>query len=88
MILQYDIIHHMGMKCDNCQKGVLYGHAVSHAKNRTKRLFKPNLHFIKVMIAGKMERMRLCTKCSRMLKKETKEKVTKPQASVAAIATA
>lgn len=70
MILQYDIIQRMGMKCDNCQKGVLYGHNVSHAKNRTKRLFLPNLHFVRVMIEGKMIRTRLCTKCSRMFKKK------------------
>lgn len=78
----------MAMKCENCGKGVMYGHAVSHAKNRTKRLFLPNLHFVKVNIAGRMKRTRLCTKCSRMLKKEGKEKITKPQVSVAPATTA
>jgi len=57
------------MKCANCGKGVLYGHNVSHAKNRTKRLFKPNLHPARVMINGAMKRVRLCVKCLRMLKK-------------------
>ena len=61
-----------GMKCANCGKGVVYGHKVSHAKNRTKRLFKPNLHPARVMIDGVMKRVRLCVKCLRKLKKESK----------------
>lgn len=76
-----------GMKCDNCGKGVMYGHAVSHAKNRTKRLFKPNLHFVRVMIEGKMQRARLCTKCSRMLKKKIVKEVS-PKVEFPAVATA
>ena len=73
----------MGMKCENCGKGVAYGHNVSHAKNRTKRLFKPNLHFVKAMIEGRMKRSRLCTKCSRMFKKDAKTKSAKPQSQLA-----
>ena len=59
-----------GMKCENCGKGVMYGHNVSHAKNRTRRLFKPNLHSAKVVIEGIGKRLRLCTKCLRRAKKE------------------
>ncbi|HKC14439.1 MAG TPA: bL28 family ribosomal protein [Patescibacteria group bacterium] len=49
-----------GMKCDSCGKGVMYGHNVSHAKNRTRKIFKPNLHVYKGM--------KLCTKCLRKFK--------------------
>ena len=49
-----------GMKCDNCGKGVMYGHNVSHAKNRTRKIFKPNLHTFKGM--------KYCTKCLRKVK--------------------
>lgn len=49
-----------GFKCANCGKGVMYGHNVSHAKNRTRRIFKPNLHNFKGM--------RYCTKCLRKVK--------------------
>ena len=59
-----------GMKCDICGKGVMYGHAVSHAKNRTKRLFKVNLHVARITIGGFSKRLRLCTKCLRRAKKE------------------
>ena len=67
-----------GMKCANCGKGVMYGHAVSHAKNRTRRLFKPNLHAARVVIDGIGKRLRLCTKCLRRYKKEMKKHQVKP----------
>jgi large subunit ribosomal protein L28 len=69
----------MAFKCDNCKKGVMYGHAVSHAKNRTRRLFKPNLHFARVAINGIGKRLRLCTKCLRTYKKSLKEEKILPQ---------
>lgn len=62
-----------GAKCANCGKGVMYGHNVSHAKNRTKRLFAPNLHWARVTIGRALRRVRLCTKCLRMLKKQSKK---------------
>lgn len=62
----------MGLKCANCGKGVMYGHKVSHAKNRTKRLFAPNLHWARIAVGGGGKRVRLCTKCLRKLKKESK----------------
>jgi large subunit ribosomal protein L28 len=58
----------MGMKCANCGKGVMYGHNVSHAKNRTRKIFNPNLHVARIFINGNRRRMRLCTKCLRMFK--------------------
>lgn len=58
-----------GMKCANCNKGILYGHNMSHAKNRTNRVFAPNLHAARIMVNGAMKRVRLCTKCLRKAKK-------------------
>jgi large subunit ribosomal protein L28 len=65
-LVYYQIL--MAMKCNNCAKGVLYGHNVSHAKNRTNRVFKPNLHSTRVKIGPTMVRMKLCTKCLRSYK--------------------
>lgn len=65
-----------GMKCANCGKGVMYGHNMSHAKNRTNRVFVPNLHPAKVMIGGVLQRVKLCVKCLRKLKKESKPVVS------------
>jgi len=57
-----------GNKCQNCGKGIMYGHNVSHSKRRTRRIFKPNLHVVRVNVDGVMRRMKLCIKCSRLLK--------------------
>lgn len=59
----------MALRCVNCNKGTMYGHNVSHAKNRTRKLFKPNLHSARVSIGGISRRVRLCTKCQRMYKR-------------------
>lgn len=80
-----------GMKCQNCGKGVLYGHNVSHAKNRTNRIFAPNLHPMRLTINGTTKKVRLCTKCLRTAKKEIKEKTVSkisPKVASPIIATA
>jgi ribosomal protein L28 len=46
------------------------GNKVSHAKNRSKRRFKYNLHNVTVIIDGVKQRMRVPTKILRQLKKE------------------
>lgn len=59
----------MAMICDNCQKGIMYGHKVSHAKNRSNRTWKPNLHKKTVVFDGKKINAKLCTKCIKLFKK-------------------
>ncbi len=59
----------MAMKCENCGKGIMVGHNVSHAKNRTRKVFKPNLHNTRTLIDGVSRRVKLCTKCLRVLKR-------------------
>ena len=46
----------------------MIGHNVSHAKNRTRKIFKPNLHPAKITVDGTTMRVRLCTKCLRDLR--------------------
>lgn len=57
-----------GYKCHNCGKGIMVGHNVSHAKNRTRKIFRPNLHPAKITVSGTTLRVRLCTKCLRDLR--------------------
>lgn len=57
-----------GNKCSNCGKGIMYGHNVSHSKRRTRRIFKPNLHTSRVEVNGISKRLKLCSKCIRLLK--------------------
>ncbi len=59
----------MAMKCEHCGKGIMVGHNVSHAKNRTRKVFKPNLHSTRTLIMGVSRRVKLCTKCLRTLKR-------------------
>lgn len=44
------------------------GHNVSHAKNRTKRTFKRNLHRATVVLDGKKHKVRVPTGVLRKLK--------------------
>lgn len=55
--------------CENCGKGVQHANLVSHAKNRSHTVRKPNLHAATLLVDGVNVRMRLCTKCLRMSKK-------------------
>ncbi|MBI5747291.1 MAG: 50S ribosomal protein L28 [Nitrospirae bacterium] len=55
----------MARVCEVCGKGHQVGNNVSHANNRTKRLFYPNLQPISVSENGSLRRMRVCTRCIR-----------------------
>lgn len=46
------------------------GHNVSHAKNRTKRPFKYNLHTVTVLVDGVKQRLRVPSRVLKQLKKE------------------
>ncbi len=56
---------YLGKVCEVCGKGVQYANLVSHAKNRTHMIRKPNLHHHKLEIEGKKVRLNLCAKCKR-----------------------
>lgn len=61
----------MAYRCEICGKGRQVGHRVSHSKRRTRRIFKPNLQWGRVLVGGVRKRMRLCTKCLRKVKEKT-----------------
>ena len=50
-------------RCFYCGKGVTFGNNVSHANNRTRRTWRPNLQVARVLIDGKATRIRVCTRC-------------------------
>lgn len=72
-----------GFKCHNCGKGIMIGHDVSHAKNRLRRIFKPNLHPAKITVDGTTLRVRLCTKCLRELRGRSTRQVKSSAAAKA-----
>jgi large subunit ribosomal protein L28 len=53
----------MSMVCEICGKRPLVGNHVSHAHNRTKRRFMPNLQKIRVQTHEGTKRMKVCTSC-------------------------
>lgn len=53
----------MASRCYICGKGPASGHNVSHANNRTKRTFKPNLQKVRAYVDGARKRIRVCTDC-------------------------
>jgi large subunit ribosomal protein L28 len=55
----------MAFACDVCGKNRLVGNNVSHANNRTKRIFRPNLRNVRALVKGAAQRMKVCTRCLR-----------------------
>ncbi|RLA89116.1 MAG: 50S ribosomal protein L28 [Deltaproteobacteria bacterium] len=55
----------MARICEICGKGRQVGHNVSHANNKTKRVWFPNLQTVRVEKNGRVVRMRVCTRCIR-----------------------
>lgn len=54
----------MARVCYSCGKGPGTGHNVSHANNRSKRRWLPNLQTVKIVDeAGVRRRVRACTRC-------------------------
>ena len=52
-------------QCGVCGKGPSVGNLVSHANNKTKRRWKPNLQEVRAVIGGGVRRILVCTRCIR-----------------------
>jgi large subunit ribosomal protein L28 len=55
----------MSRVCEICGKGPSFGHNVSHANNKTRRVWYPNLQRVRVLKNNNVVRMRVCTRCIR-----------------------
>ena len=56
----------MSRECDICGKKPQVGNNVSHANNRTKRRFNPNLQKVRVKLdSGQVKKLSVCTRCLR-----------------------
>ena len=55
----------MAFKCELCEKKPKSGNNVSHANNKTRRVFNPNLQTVRAIIGGAHKRIRVCTRCLR-----------------------
>ncbi len=53
----------MSKVCDICGKKPLVGYAVSHAHNKTKKRWYPNLQSVKSVKDGQTVKIKACTSC-------------------------
>jgi large subunit ribosomal protein L28 len=51
--------------CSVCGKKRVTGNNVSHANNKTRRIFQPNLQRIRLTTDQGTKRMSVCTRCLR-----------------------
>jgi large subunit ribosomal protein L28 len=52
-------------KCFVCGKIRMAGQNVSHANNKTKRMFNPNLQTVRALVSGRAKNVTVCTRCIR-----------------------
>ena len=50
-------------RCYACGKGVAFGNNVSHANNKTRRTWRPNLQVARIELDGKIQKIKVCTRC-------------------------
>ena len=55
----------MGKFCQVCNKGLMNGNRVSHAENKTGRMYAPNVQRVRVLVDGRPTHLNVCTRCLR-----------------------
>ena len=56
----------MSRKCEICGKKPMFGHNVSHANNKTRKIQNPNVQKIRVQKeSGSVKKAYVCTRCLR-----------------------
>jgi len=55
----------MARVCSICGKKPVVGNTVSHAHNKSKRLWRPNLQKVRIQENGQVVRKQVCTRCIR-----------------------
>jgi len=74
------------MECYHCGKTTIFGRSHTHHRGvaggrwkkrapKTQKLFKPNLQKIAIMVKGKSQTVRLCTKCIKRVRKDMRDGV-------------
>lgn len=60
----------MAKQCHICGKSPQAGNTVSHANNKSRRRFLPNLQSVRALVDGSRQRIRVCSSCIRAGKVE------------------
>ncbi len=53
----------MARRCELCGKQTVTGNTISHAHNKSRREWKPNLVKIKTMVGRSIKTIKICTRC-------------------------
>ena len=53
----------MSKECKICGKKPMVGNNVSHAHNKNKRRFNPNLQRVRALLDGRVKKIDVCTNC-------------------------
>ncbi len=53
----------MAKVCDICGKAPVSGNNISHAHNRTRRRWLPNLQHVRAKVNGRTKRLTVCASC-------------------------
>ncbi|MFM1905840.1 MAG: hypothetical protein RIT32_636 [Actinomycetota bacterium] len=53
----------MAATCEICGKGPRFGNNVSHAENKTRRRFNPNIQKVRVSTGSNSKAVYACTSC-------------------------
>ena len=53
----------MARVCQVTGKRPMVGNNVSHANNKTRRIWRPNLQVMRTLIDGKIQKVKVCTRC-------------------------
>ncbi len=49
--------------CYVCERGVVFGNNVSHSNAKTRRTWKVNLQVARILVDGKVTKVKVCTRC-------------------------
>ena len=55
----------MAKECEVCGKKPVTGNNVSHAHNKTRTRWYPNLQKVRAVQNGRVRKMKVCTRCIR-----------------------
>lgn len=71
----------MSRTCDICGKHTSFGNTVSKSYNHKQRTWKPNLVNMTVLVGGKPQKIKICTRCVRTDYFEKKVRLPKSAAT-------
>jgi large subunit ribosomal protein L28 len=64
-VLNLEEVEIMSKVCEVCGKKPSTGNNVSHAHNKTRKVWLPNLQKVRAVNNGQVRAMKVCTRCIR-----------------------